>query len=202
MAPSELAEAAFTVIDVETTGFSPVYDRVVEVACLRLERGAVVERFASLVDPRRPIPRVVSAIHGIRARHVRGAPLLEEIRPRIEAMVAGAIVVAHNARFDIGFLPFVASRPVLCTMRLAQRLVDAPNYRNRTLPRVLGLAIGPEGRHEHRAAADAYVTATVLHELLRRYARGPYPQTIAALLAIARRAVPLARYGMTRPVGY
>jgi DNA polymerase-3 subunit epsilon len=189
-----LSAATFAVIDVETTGLDPKSDRVVEVACVRVERGRVVDRLASLVDPGRPIPARASAVHGIFDEHVAGAPTLNRLTPLIRHMAADAVVVAHNARFDLGFLPFLATNPVLCTLRLARRLVDVPSYRNEALREFLRLEVpGPAGR-AHRAGADAEVTAALLLELLHRYERGPYEPTVRALLAMVARPVALARF--------
>jgi len=117
----------FTVIDTETTGFSPVRDRVVEVAYVQLRAGRLIGRWSTLVDPERDIPPETTAIHGIRDADVAGAPTLSEIRPRLRAATRGTVVVAHNASFDLRFLPWLARRPIICTMRLAMHLVVAPN---------------------------------------------------------------------------
>jgi DNA polymerase III epsilon subunit-like protein len=182
MQTDSLAAATFAVIDVETTGFDPVRDRVVEVACIRLRRGGVEHRFVTLVNPGRPVPAPASRVHGLYDADLRGAPLLRQVEPFLRAFTADAIVVAHNARFDVSFLPCVAGRPVLCTLRLARRLVDAPSYRNEDLRRRLGLDPGPGAERAHRAEADALVTAALLRELLRRYARRPHPQTVSGLI--------------------
>jgi DNA polymerase III epsilon subunit-like protein len=165
-----LAHATFAVVDVETTGFDPKRDGVVEVACLRMRRGDIVGRYVSLVDPRRPIPPIASRVHGIYDGDLVGAPRLKTVRRRVRALTHDAVVVAHNARFDVSFLPFLAERPVICTMRLAKHLIDAPSYRNQALREFLDLRVGPEALRAHRAAADAHVTAALLRELLRRYA--------------------------------
>jgi DNA polymerase III epsilon subunit family exonuclease len=190
----ELTSATYAVLDVETTGLDPRDDRVVEVACLRVVCGRVIGRFASLVDPQRPIPARASAVHGIVDDDVAGAPTLAQLAPRIGAMTRDAVVVAHNAAFDVGFLPFVAERPILCTLKLARRLVDAPNYRNDTLRRVLSLRPDAPATRAHRAEADADVTAALLLELLRRYRRGPHEPTLSALLAMLARPVALERF--------
>ncbi|MFY9779958.1 MAG: 3'-5' exonuclease [Candidatus Baltobacteraceae bacterium] len=194
MITENLAGATFAVVDVETTGIDPRRDRVVEVACLRMRRGEIVERFCSLVDPGRPIPLEASMVHGIYDPDVRGAPALARLVPRLRALTRDALVVAHNARFDVAFLPFIAGRPVICTMRLAMHLVDAPSYRNGALRDYLRLDAGPEHRRAHRAAADAHVTAALLQELLRLYARRQYPQTVSALIEMTARPARLRRF--------
>ncbi len=190
----DLSSATFAVVDVETTGLDPRVDRVVEVACLRVAGGHIVERFVSLVDPARAIPGRASDVHGIYAADVDGAPRLAELEPRLRALTADAVVVAHNARFDMSFLHCMAMRPVLCTMQMARRLVDAPSYRNETLRAHLQLR--PERQHAraHRAEADADVTTALLLELLRRYAYLRPGATVADLLATIARPTAVERF--------
>lgn len=190
----ELTNATFAVIDVETTGLDPRVDRVVEVACLRVVAGEIVERFASLVNPNRPIPARASDVHGIFARDLVEAPTLFELEPRLRALTADAVVVAHNARFDTGFLACVARRPVLCTMQMARRLVDAPSYRNERLRHFLALTPARIHARAHRAEADADVTTALLLELLRRYARLRPEATLDGLLATIARPTALERF--------
>jgi DNA polymerase III epsilon subunit-like protein len=184
----------FAVVDVETTGLDPARDRVVEVACLRIERGAVRERLVSLVNPGCAISARASAVHGITGRDVAHAPSLADLRGRLLELAAGATVVAHNARFDLGFLPFLAARPVICTLRLARHLVDAASYRNEALRERFGITLPPEFATAHRAGADAAVTAAVLGHLLERYAMGPFPQTIPGLIATIAKPASLGRF--------
>ena len=194
----------FAVVDVETTGLDPSVDAVVEVACLRVEAGVVVERVVSLVNPLRDIPYRASDVHGIYADDVWNAPTLEELEDVLLATTRGATVVAHNARFDLGFLPFLQTRPVVCTMRLAMHLLDAPSYRNEALRAHFGVAV-PTGHTAHRAGADAAVTAAVLARLLERYASGPFTQTIDGMIAAIAKPARLGRFafGVHRglPVG-
>ncbi len=183
----------FAVVDVETTGLDPSVDGVVEVACLRVEAGSVVDRVVSLVNPGREIPYRASDVHGIYDEDVREAPSLPELRGALLAATRGATVVAHNARFDLGFLPFLASRPVVCTMRLAMHVLDAPTYRNEALRTHFGIAM-PPGHAAHRAEADAAVTAAVLARLLDRYALGPFPQSVTGLIETIAKPARLGRF--------
>jgi DNA polymerase III epsilon subunit-like protein len=159
----------YAIVDVETTGFSPREDRVVEVACVVIDaRLREIGTFASLVDPGRPIPPYATAVHGIRDRDVVGAPALEALAPRLRALTAGATVVAHNVAFDRRFLTCLEDREWLCTLRLARRVFPrAPAYANQALRDYLGID-DPRlrGRAAHRAFADALVTAGVLRACL------------------------------------
>ena len=166
-----LRETTFAVVDVETTGIDPATDRVVEVACFLIRSGQNIATFSSLVDPGREIPATASAVHHITARHVKGAPTLASLRPQLTDMCREAVVVAHNAAFDLAFLPFLANRPVLCSMRLAMRVLpDAPNYKNQVLRYHLGIddQFGDEPP-AHRALGDAQVTSRILDACLDRY---------------------------------
>ena len=189
-----LSTATFAVVDVETTGLDPRSDGVVEVACARVRAGAVVARFASLVDPQRPIPSRAFAIHGIGDRDVAGAPRLRQLEERLCAMARDAVVVAHNARFDTSFLRCLAEKPTLCTLQLARRLVDAPSYRNESLRAFLGLEIDGGLGPAHRAGADTEVTVALLLELLRRFERVRPGATVADLLMAIARPTRLERF--------
>lgn len=195
-----VSAATYAVVDVETTGLDPRVDRVVEVACVRVRAGRILERFVSLVDPQRSIPERATAVHGIQERDVAAAPTLAQVEPRLRAMVRGAVVVAHNARFDMGFLRCIAGGPTLCTMQMARRLVDAPSYRNETLRTFLQLQTEHPHAPAHRAAADTEVTVALLLDLLRRFERLHPQATLAELLATIARPTRLQRFafGMHR----
>lgn len=186
--PQTLSKTTFAIIDVETTGIDPTVDRVVEVACALVRGTQCREIFSSLVDPGRPIPATASAVHHITDRHVAGAPSLDQLREKLTGMCADAVVVAHNARFDLGFLPFLAARPALCTMRLAMRVLpDAPNYKNQVLRYYLGLDANGDDAVPHRARGDVAVTSRILAICLARYlARGGADDVERLIADVAR----------------
>lgn len=173
VAPPEVSAASlldeeFVVVDVETTGGSPQHGhRVTEVAAVRVVGGEVRESFASLVDPCRHIPRMITALTGITDEMVRGAPRFEEIAPELMDVLGGRVFVAHNAAFDWRFVCSELERTTgstlegrqLCTVRLARRLL--PQLPSRSLD---GLAeyFGLEIASRHRALDDAVATARVL----------------------------------------
>lgn len=157
----------YAVIDVETTGFSPISDRVVEAACVLVQDGAIASTWSSLVNPERPIPEYASRVHGITDADVAGAPPFERVQRELYALCQGATVVAHNASFDLGFLPLLAPLPSLCTLQLARRrFPNAPNHKNQTLRAYLRidelLRSCPGELQPHRALGDALVTAGIL----------------------------------------
>ncbi len=128
-APLTILAPAVAFVDLETTGTSSTGDRVTEVAIVRVVDGELVEEWSSLVDPERSIPPDIQILTGITNEMVKGAPTFADIRHEVRERLEGHLFVAHNARFDYGFLknefarlemPFTAE--VLCTVRLSRRL--------------------------------------------------------------------------------
>ena len=182
---ADFGNSAFAVIDVETTGLSSSVDVIVEVACLTMRGNEERESFSTLVNPGRSIPREVAAIHGITDTHVAGAPTFAQVAPKLRALCENTAIVAHNASFDLGFLPQLADRPVICTMRLAQLVLpSAPNYKNQGLREYLELSDPRlENASAHRALADVIVTSLIFKECLRRYLASGGPDDLPTLIA-------------------
>ena len=194
-----LEECAFAVVDVETTGMRAWDgDRITEIAVVVVhgEREELV--FDSLVNPGRPIPRAVVQVTNITDAMVRHAPTFAEVADQVLASLAGRVFVAHNARFDWGFVSAELKRhrglafegPQLCTVKLARRLVK--NVRSCGLDN-LQQHFGYENMARHRAAGDALVTARILSRLLR-FAREEGARTLQDLAAIETR-----RTGKAKP---
>jgi DNA polymerase III epsilon subunit family exonuclease len=167
-----LAGSRIVAFDTETTGLSPVRDRVIEIAALSMVDGVETGRFESLVDPEIPIPPELVQIHGIDDGMVRGKPRFQEVAARFMEFVGDGILAAHNAPYDLAMMIGPALRaglrpagnPVIDTCRLSRRLVEAPNHQLGTVARVLGIEIS----RAHRAMPDVEATASVLQECLRR----------------------------------
>ena len=167
-----LYDVTFCVIDVETTGGGPRTCALTEVAAAKFRGGECLGTFATLVDPHDAIPPFISSLTGITDDMVRGAPGVPGVLPFLVEFVRGAVIVGHNAGFDLGFLNAALEdndRPplenlVVDTLTLARRLVDAevPNCRLATLASDLAL----EHRPAHRALADVMATADLLHRLI------------------------------------
>jgi DNA polymerase-3 subunit epsilon len=120
---------AVAFVDLETTGTSATGDRVTEVAIVRVQEGELVEEWSTLVDPERSIPPDIQVLTGITNEMVRGAPTFADVRDEVRGRLEGHLFVAHNARFDYGFLKNEFARlemaftaDVLCTVRLSRRL--------------------------------------------------------------------------------
>ncbi|MGD8793640.1 MAG: 3'-5' exonuclease, partial [Anaerolineae bacterium] len=166
-----LAETTFAVLDVETTGLSPAYGhRVCEVACLRVRDGVEQTRFEALVDPGRPISAGAYRVNRIEAEMLAGAPPFEAVAGDLLALLADAVLVAHNAPFDLGFLAMELEvarvpppeGPVVDTLALARRIYRLPSNSLPAVARSLGVEAGPA----HRAMGDVQTTWGVLDQML------------------------------------
>jgi DNA polymerase III epsilon subunit family exonuclease len=187
-------DATFAVVDVETTGIDHQHDAVVEVACVVVRNGREVRTFSSLVDPLRAVPPTAAAIHHLTDEMLRGEPTLSALTPILTHLCEGAVIVAHNAVFDLGFLPMLAARPALCTLRLARHCFpELPSHANQVLRYALSSPVGHAPGVPHRALADAHVTASVLKILLARYRELGRPNHVDDLLAFAAAPIAFAR---------
>ena len=161
----------YVVVDVETTGLSPDRNRITEFAAVKFRGGEVIDEFSTLVNPQCRIPRQIVALTGITDAMVAGAPAFEEIGEHIEQFTAGSIFVAHNARFDYGFVSGEFRRfgrnyrrPVLCTaVELRRVYPDLESYSLDALCREFGVGLE---RH-HRALSDARATTDLLRLTLQ-----------------------------------
>jgi DNA polymerase-3 subunit epsilon len=191
----ELEACTFAVVDVETTGMRPWgTDRITEIAVVVVQGNRRELVFESLVNPGRPIPQFIASMTGISDATVRRAPRFEEIADDVLAALGGRVFVAHNARFDWGFVNAEVRRArdvaldgsAICTVRLARRLVR--EVRSCSLDN-LSQHFGLSNDARHRAAGDAVVTGALLQRLLD-LARGDGARTLQDLAAIASRRAP------------
>lgn len=197
-----LHEATFVIVDLETTGGAPGRDAITEVGAVKVRGGEILGELASLVDPRTAIDPYVQVLTGITDSMVRGAPRIESVLPaflEFAGLGPGTVLVAHNARFDLGFLR-AASRalgvqwprhPVLDTVQLARKVLgrgEVPNLKLETL----AMHLGSRTRPVHRALDDARATTEVMHRLFERVGSlGVH--TTEELLALARERTPAQR---------
>lgn len=170
MLPARLA-----ILDLETTGTDPTRDRVTEVAVLLVDDGALIEEWSTLVNPGTPIPPEIQSLTGITNDMVREAPLFAEIADELLARLHDRVLVAHNARFDYGFLKnecrrlgFKYSADVLCTVRLSRRLF--PESGPHSLDAIVARhGLSAEGRH--RALGDARLAWQFLERMASEYSQ-------------------------------
>ncbi len=153
------------VFDIETTGFSPIKNRIIEIGAVRVREGRIVDKFSTFVNPEVPIPYEIEQLTGISDNMVLDAPVIEEVLPRFLEFCEGAVMVAHNASFDISFIKEYASRQglsfdptVLDTVALARLLLPNLNrFKLDTVAKELRISL----ENHHRAVDDAGATAEI-----------------------------------------
>ncbi|NKY19209.1 DEDD exonuclease domain-containing protein [Tsukamurella spumae] len=171
-----LRDVTFVVVDLETTGGSPKGgDAITEIGAVKVRGGEVLGEFGTLVDPGCGISPHITHLTGITTAMVTGAPRIESVLPAFLEFAHGAVLVAHNARFDMGFLKAAAAATgtpwpkaqTLCTVQLARRVLtrdEAPSVKLSELARLFRTETTPN----HRALDDARATVEVLHGLIGR----------------------------------
>ncbi|MFY8044889.1 MAG: exonuclease domain-containing protein, partial [Rhodoferax sp.] len=151
----------FVMLDLETTGGSAVHDRITEIAAVRVEGGVEVARWSTLVNPETSIPPFIQNLTGITNAMVEDAPTFAQVAPRLLEILDGAVFVAHNVRFDHGFVVNELARlekplkiKTLCTVRLSRKLY--PQHKGHGLDAIMQR----HGLHtvaRHRAMGDVDV---------------------------------------------
>ncbi|HEY8346314.1 MAG TPA: PolC-type DNA polymerase III [Symbiobacteriaceae bacterium] len=168
-----ISEAEFVVLDIETTGFSPIGDDIIEVGAVRFRNGQIGESFQRFIKPSKPIPEDVQKLTHITPDMVENAPGPEEVLREFFDFVGDAIIVAHNAQFDYSFLRYHRQKylgeefnnPVLDTLILGRSLLpELKSHSLAALTKELGIPLVDH----HRADADAKTAAMVLAKLLER----------------------------------
>jgi DNA polymerase III epsilon subunit family exonuclease len=105
-----ITNVTFVALDTETTGFDPVKDRVVEIGAVKFKGGEIIGQQSWLVNPGMAIPYWAGRVHGISDEMVAREPGFREVYPEFEAFIAGSVLLAHNARFDLAFIREEAKR--------------------------------------------------------------------------------------------
>ncbi|MCL2446140.1 MAG: PolC-type DNA polymerase III [Oscillospiraceae bacterium] len=168
----------FVVFDVETTGLNAQRDRVIEIGAVKFAGGEVLGKFQTFIDPKRSLPPRITELTGITQDMLVGAPdEWDAALAFAEFCGEGAVLAAHNASFDMGFMRALYQRhggsfnyPCVDTLTLAQMLLELKNYRLNTVAEHFRLG----AFNHHRADDDARVTARILQELLS-IAQEKYP---------------------------
>lgn len=160
----------YAIIDVETTGGKPGRDRITEIAIALYEKGEIIDQFSSLLNPERPIPYDITRLTGIDNDMVKDAPKFFEVAKEIVEITEGAVFVAHNVRFDFGFvshefrrLGYTFTRKQLCTVRLARKVF--PGLKSYSLGN-LCKHFGITNSAAHRAWADVDATVQLFHKMV------------------------------------
>lgn len=176
------SDVPIVVLDTETTGLYPeMGHRIIEIAAIRLENWVEVGQLNTLVQPGRPIDAQASAVNGITDAELVGQPTFADVQRPLQELLHGALVVAHNAPFDAGFVGMewaiqqwrssaslpALTNPWLCTLQLARRHFHFGQNNLGHIALQLGVRMG----RAHRAVNDAYMTAEVLKRMTKELAK-------------------------------
>ncbi len=167
---AKLDGATYVVLDVETTGLNTHADEIIEIGAVRIENGVEVGEFSELIDPGRPVPERVVEITGITSAMLRGKRTLMQVMPEFAKFCEGAVLVAHNASFDMSFfrrafrqagLPF--QFPILDTLALVRnQYPQLKSHKLGNMCKQLGISL----LNAHRAVHDARATSLMLLKVL------------------------------------
>ncbi|MFK7695797.1 PolC-type DNA polymerase III [Paenibacillus sp. HJGM_3] len=167
-----LREATYIVFDIETTGLSILNNRIIELAGVKMKDGKVIDKFETFVDPHEKIPYHITQLTHITDDMVKGAPELEDVLPKFVEFVGDAVLVAHNAQFDMGFIQANLKRlghptlrnPVLDTLEMARLFYPTmKNHRLNTLSDKFKVSL----ENHHRAVDDAAALGEVLFHMIK-----------------------------------
>ncbi len=165
-----MVKKKYAIIDIETTGGMAKRDRITEVGIVIHDGEKIIEEYESLVNPGRSIPPNITRITGITNEMVKDAPPFYKIAKTIVEMTEGAVFVAHNVRFDYGFirhafdeLGYTYSKRQLCTVRLSRKAFPGlKSYSLGNLIKHFNISVNAR----HRALDDARATAIILGKIL------------------------------------
>ncbi len=167
---SHSPDGDFVVFDIETTGLSPLNDRIIEIGAVRIEKGEIVATFDEFVDPGIPIPPRIQELTGIDDSMVQGSDGVDKVLPRFLEFAKEAVVVAHNASFDVSFIEKNSSdlglsfdKTVIDTLGMGRFLLpELTNHKLDTLAEKLMVSL----ENHHRAVDDATATGEIFLKLL------------------------------------
>ena len=158
-------DADYVVFDLETTGFSPETNRIIEIGAVKVQNGKIVDKFSTFVNPQVPIPFRIEQLTSINDSMVIDAPVIADILPEFMKFCEGCVMVAHNADFDMSFIKKPCQRldipckpTIVDTVALARVLLPNLNrFKLDTVAKALGVSL----ENHHRAVDDAGCTAEI-----------------------------------------
>lgn len=178
MLKKPLKQLNFTVIDTETTGISPKYSKLLEISCVKVTNNLKLDdknHFSTLINPQCKISYSAFKVHGISYEMVKDKPLISDVLPNFNDFIKDTVLVAHNAKFDMGFINNAYNEcsiepsylAVLDTIKLSKRAF--PNLNSYSLDNMinhLNINVSIENSYRHRALFDALHTAKLLIECI------------------------------------
>lgn len=161
----QMLDDTYVVFDLETTGFSPIKDKIIEIGAVKVEQGKITERFSTFVNPKVPIPFQITQLTSITDQMVMDAPDIETVLPKFLAFVGDAVLVAHNASFDVGFIEqncryqdMIPDFTSVDTVAMARILLPTlSKFKLNVVANALHISL----ENHHRAVDDAGATAEI-----------------------------------------
>ena len=162
----------YVVFDIETTGLSAKKNKIIEIGAVKVENGEIIDRFSAFVNPREPIPFEIERLTGINDGMVMDEPPVEEVLPRFLDFCGAAVMVAHNASFDMSFIEYNAEQlgidfkpTIVDTVALARILLpELKRFKLDTVAKALNVSL----ENHHRAVDDAEATAHIFTAFIER----------------------------------
>ncbi len=163
----------YVAFDIETTGFGPVNDQIIEIGAVKIKNGEIIDNFSQFINPRIPIPMEIEKLTSINDAMVADAPLIDEVLPKFLEFCRDSVLVAHNASFDVGFISKKAQMlgistdfTVIDTVSMARVLLsDIKNYKLDVVAKELNISL----ENHHRAVDDAHCCGQIFIKLMERF---------------------------------
>jgi DNA polymerase-3 subunit alpha (Gram-positive type) len=168
--PLAIEEETYVVFDIETTGFDPYKDKIIEIGAVKMKGSKVVERYSSFINPQIPIPKVIEDLTGINDNTVKDAPFIDKVLPEFIEFIGDSTVVAHNANFDVGFISQKAHNlgieinpTVIDTLQWSRNIrKDKTKHGLKNICNDYGINL----ENHHRAVDDAEATAEIFKRFI------------------------------------
>ena len=164
-------DGTFVVFDLETTGFSPIQDKIIEIGAVKVENGRITDKFSTFVNPKIPIPFKITQLTSITDSMVMEAPEIETVLPQFLEFIGDAVLVAHNASFDVGFIeqncryqdiqPDFTSVDTVAMARIL--LPTLAKFKLNIVAKALNISL----ENHHRAVDDAGATAEIFVKFIQ-----------------------------------
>ena len=165
-----IEEENYIVFDIETTGFDPYKDRIIEIGAVKMQGSKVIERYSTFLNPQIPIPKHIEELTGINDEMVKDAPLIEDALPEFLEFIGDNTLVAHNANFDVGFISQKAQNigieidpPVIDTLQWSRNIrKDKSRHGLKNICKDYNINLD----NHHRAVDDAEATAEIFKRFI------------------------------------
>ena len=172
---ADLLSSTYVIFDVETTGFNPGSgDSIIEIGAVKVKDGEIIEEFSELIDPKVPLNQTIIDITGITDEMLKGKPSEEEVIKNFLNFIEGAVLIAHNAKFDMSFLDMAITKykflkinnPVIDTLELSRKLY--PEHNRHSLSHLVKrFNVEFEEDSHHRALYDAIATSKIFNLMVK-----------------------------------